>query len=119
VRSCSRSSATIAASPNADQVTTSVQSQLTKSFSSAAAIAERYPQYSTQIIQGAKTSFLSGADWAYTAGIIAIVVGAAIVFFLFPKREQELQLLATYHAEDTNRRAPTSGQVKPAPQGEG
>jgi DHA2 family multidrug resistance protein-like MFS transporter len=75
-------SATIAASPNADQVTTSVQSQLTKSFSSAAAIAERYPQYSTQIIQGAKSSFLAGADWAYTAGIIAIVVGAAIVFLL-------------------------------------
>jgi DHA2 family multidrug resistance protein-like MFS transporter len=110
--------ATIAASPNADQVTTSVQSQLTKSFSSAAAIAERYPQYSTQIIQGAKSSFLAGADWAYTAGIIAIVVGAAIVFLLFPKREQELQLLATYHAEDTNRRSATSGQVKPAPQGE-
>ena len=109
-------SATIAASPNADQVTSSVQSQLTKSFSSAAAIAERYPQYSTQIIQGAKSSFLAGADWAYTAGIIAIVIGAAIVFFLFPKREQELQLLATYHAEDTNRRAATSGQIMPAPQ---
>jgi MFS family permease len=109
-------SATIAASPNAAQVTTSVQSQLTKSFSSAAAIAERYPQYSTQIIQGAKSSFLSGADWAYTAGIIAIVVGAVIVFFLFPKREQELQLLATYHAEDTNRPTATPGPVKPAPQ---
>ena len=75
-------SATIAASPDADQVTTSVQSQLTKSFSSAAAIAERYPQYSTQIIQGAKSSFLAGADWAYTAGIIAIVVGAAIRILL-------------------------------------
>jgi MFS transporter, DHA2 family, multidrug resistance protein len=107
-------SATIAASPNAGQVTTSVQSQLTKSFSSAAAIAERYPQYSTQIIQGAKSSFLAGADWAYTAGIIAIVVGAAIVFFLFPKREQELRLLATYHAEDTNRSTAARGQIKPA-----
>ena len=107
-------SATIAASPNAGQVTTSVQSQLTKSFSSAAAIAERYPQYSTQIIQGAKSSFLAGADWAYTAGIIAIVVGAAIVFFLFPKREQELRLLAAYHAEDTNRSTAARGQIKPA-----
>ena len=112
-------SATIAASPNAAQVTTSVQSQLTKSFSSAAAIAERYPQYSTQIIEGAKSSFLSGADWAYTAGIIAIVVGAAIVFFLFPKRDRELQLLASYHAEDTNRDTATPGGVKPAPQAEG
>jgi MFS transporter, DHA2 family, multidrug resistance protein len=109
-------SATIAASPSADQVTTSVQSQLTKSFSSAAAIAERYPQYSTQIIEGAKSSFLSGADWAYTAGIIAIVVGAVIVFFLFPKRDRELQLLASYQAEDTQQAAATPGQVKPTPQ---
>jgi MFS transporter, DHA2 family, multidrug resistance protein len=71
------------------------------------------PQYSTQIIAGAKASFLSGADWAYPAGIIAIVVGAAIVFFLFPKREQELQLLATYHAEDTTRSTAARGQIKP------
>ena len=105
--------ANIAASPNADQVTDSVQSQLTKSFSSAAAIAERYPQYSAQITEAAKSSFLSGADWAYTAGILAIVVGAVIVFFLFPKRDRELQLLASYHAEDTNREA----AVKPTPQG--
>jgi hypothetical protein len=111
-------SATIAASPTAEQVMTNVQSQLTKSFSSAAAAAEHYPQYSTQIIQGAKSSFLSGADWAYTAGIIALVGGAAIVFFLFPKRDRDLQLLASYHAEDTKRAAATPGQVKPAPKAE-
>ena len=110
--------AKIAASPNADQVTDSVQSQLTKSFSSAAAIAERYPQYSAQITEGAKSSFLSGADWAYTAGILAILVGAVIVFFLFPKRDRELQLLASYQAEDTNREAAKPGGVKPTPQEE-
>ena len=106
-------SATIAASPNAEQVV-SVQNQLTKSFSSAADIAQQYPQYSTQIIARAKASFLAGADWAYAAGIIAIVVGAVIVFFLFPKREQELQLLDTYHAEDTTRSTAARGQIKPA-----
>jgi MFS transporter, DHA2 family, multidrug resistance protein len=109
-------SAQIAAAPNADQITESVQAQLTKSFASAAAIAERYPQYSEAIIAGAKSSFLSGADWAYAAGVIAILIGAAIVFFLFPKREQELQLLAAYHAEDTERQIARSGQPKPAPQ---
>jgi MFS transporter, DHA2 family, multidrug resistance protein len=108
--------AKIAAAPNADQITDSVQAQLTKSFASAASIAERYPQYSEPIIAGAKSSFLSGADWAYAAGVIAILVGAAIVFFLFPKREQELQLLAAYHAEDTKRRVVASEQPKPAPQ---
>jgi MFS transporter, DHA2 family, multidrug resistance protein len=108
--------AQIAAAPNAQQINDSVQAQLTKSFSSAAAIAERYPQYSEPIIAGAKSSFLSGADWAYTAGLIAILVGAVIVFFLFPKREQELQLLAAYHTEDTNRPMATPGQLKAAPQ---
>jgi DHA2 family multidrug resistance protein-like MFS transporter len=106
----------IAASPNADQVSANVQSQLTKSFASAADIAQRYPQYSEQIITAAKSSFLSGADWAYAAGIMAIVIGAVIVFFLFPGREQESQLLADYHSEDMRRRTATPAQVKPASQ---
>ena len=106
----------IAASPNADQVSANVQSQLTKSFASAADIAQRYPQYSEQIITAAKSSFLSGADWAYAAGITAIIIGAVIVFFLFPGREQESQLLADYHSEDMRRRTATAAQVKPAPQ---
>jgi MFS transporter, DHA2 family, multidrug resistance protein len=106
----------IAASPNADQVSANVQSQLTKSFASAADIAQRYPQYSEQIITAAKSSFLSGADWAYAAGITAIIIGAVIVFFLFPRREQESQLLADYHSEDMRRRTATPAQVKPAPQ---
>jgi DHA2 family multidrug resistance protein-like MFS transporter len=106
----------IAASPNADQVSASVQSQLTKSFASAADIAQRYPQYSEQIITAAKSSFLSGADWAYAAGITAIIIGAVIVFFLFPGREQESQLLADYHSEDMRRRTATPAQVRPAPQ---
>ncbi|MEU6641994.1 MFS transporter [Saccharomonospora sp. NPDC046836] len=95
--------ATIAAAPDAGQVSGSVQNQLTKSFSSAADLANRYPQYSQQIIAAAKSSFLSGAHWAYIAGIVAIVLGAAIVYFLFPRREREQQLLAEYHAKDTSR----------------
>ncbi|RZU52518.1 sugar phosphate permease [Krasilnikovia cinnamomea] len=91
----------IAVSPDQQDVTSAVQSMLTKSFSSAADTAERYPQYADQITAAAKSSFLDGADWAYTAGIIAIAVGAVLVYFLFPKREQEQQLLDEYHAEDT------------------
>ena len=48
----------------------------------------------------AKQSFLEGADWAYTAGIVAILLGAALVFFLFPKKDDEQRLLAEYQAED-------------------
>jgi DHA2 family multidrug resistance protein-like MFS transporter len=94
-------SAAIASAPNADQITSSVQEELTKSFSSAEAIAEQYPQYASAITAGAKTSFLAGADWAYAAGIIAVLIGGAIVFLLFPKKADEERLLAEYHATDT------------------
>ena len=74
--------------------------ELTKSFAGAEAIAEQHPQYASQITAAAKTAFLQGDQWAYTAGIVAILLGAALVFFLFPKREDEERLLAEYHAED-------------------
>jgi DHA2 family multidrug resistance protein-like MFS transporter len=93
--------ASIAAAPNKEEITDSVASQLTKSFAGAEAIAEQHPQYATQITAGAKSSFLDGADWAYTAGIVAILLGAVLVFFLFPKKAEEERLLAQYHAEDT------------------
>jgi MFS transporter, DHA2 family, multidrug resistance protein len=95
----------IADAPNKQQITTSVESELTKSFASAEATAEQYPQYSSQITAAAKSSFLQGDQWAYTAGIVAILIGAALVFFLFPKKEEEQALLATYHAEDTTAKA--------------
>jgi EmrB/QacA subfamily drug resistance transporter len=88
-------------SSSGDDVTSTVQNQLTKSFSSAADTAQQYPQYATQIIDGAKVSFLDGADWAYTAGIIAVLIGAVVVFTLFPRKDEEQRLLAQYHAEDT------------------
>jgi DHA2 family multidrug resistance protein-like MFS transporter len=93
----------IAAAPNKQAITDSVQSQLTKSFAGAETIAEQHPQYATQITAAAKTSFLQGDDWAYTAGLVAVLLGAALVFFLFPKKEEEAELLAQYQAEDTGR----------------
>jgi DHA2 family multidrug resistance protein-like MFS transporter len=81
-------------------VNSSVQSELTKSFSSAADTAAKYPQYANQIIAGARSSFLDGADWAYAAGIIAVVVGAVLVFFFFPKHAREQELLNQYAHED-------------------
>ncbi len=81
-------------------VTDSTQAQLTKSFDGAEAIAAQHPQQSSAIVAAAKTSFLQGDQWAYTAGIVAVLAGAAVVFFLFPKRDDERRLLASYHAED-------------------
>lgn len=89
-------SKTIAASPQADQISESTQSQLTKSFSSAAKLAEQHPQYTDQIIAAARDSFLRGDRWAYTAGIIAITIGALLVFSLFPRHERETELMRSY-----------------------
>lgn len=93
--------AAVAGAPDGSQVTSGVQSQLTKSFSSAEAVAAQYPQYSSAITAAAKTSFLAGADWAYLAGIVAVFIGATLVFFMFPRKKDEQRLLAEYHAEDT------------------
>jgi hypothetical protein len=91
----------LAGVPNAGEVTSATQAQLEKSFDSAEAVAAQYPQYADAITAGAKQSFLDGADWAYTAGIVAILLGATIVFFRFPKRDEEQALLARYQREDT------------------
>ena len=93
-------SAAIASSPDQARVTDNVQSELTKSFSSAADIAGQYPGHSEQIIAAAKSSFLQGDELAYAAGIVAILLGAVLVFFFFPKKDEEQRLLAQYHAED-------------------
>jgi hypothetical protein len=92
----------IASAPQGHQITSTVQNELTKSFSSAADIAQQYPQYSAQIVAGAKASFLAGADAAYLAGVVAIVVGGVIVYFLFPDHTRELELLAAYRDEDAS-----------------
>ena len=77
-----------------------MQSQLTKSFSSAETTAQQYPQYASQIIKAAQTSFVDGQDWAYVAGIVAVVLGMVLVFVVFPKADRERELLAEYHTED-------------------
>ncbi|HXC23922.1 MAG TPA: MFS transporter [Solirubrobacteraceae bacterium] len=91
----------IASSPEKARVTTSVEGELEKSFSSAADTASRYPQYAKAIAAGARESFVKGDQWAYTAGIVAIALGAVLVFFMFPRKAREEELLAEYHTLDT------------------
>ena len=109
-----------AISASGKNINSSVQSELTKSFSSAADTAQRYPSsVQDNIIAGAKTAFLQGDQWAYLAGIIAVLLGATLVYFMFPKRDEEKRLLARYHAEDTGgiaaAVAPTPPVHVPAP----
>ena len=104
--------ALLAGAPAEPDMTTQVQSQLTMSYAGAADIAAQYPQYSTEIIQGARESFLAGDQWAYLAGIIAVLLGAALVYAKFPKRDEERRLLAGYREQD----APVPQPTQPAPQ---
>jgi EmrB/QacA subfamily drug resistance transporter len=88
-------------SSSGKNVSSSTQAELTKSFASAADTASRYPtSIQGEIIAGAKTAFLHGDQWAYSAGVIAILVGAVVVFFYFPKQADEEALLAHYAATD-------------------
>jgi MFS transporter, DHA2 family, multidrug resistance protein len=92
--------AAVASAPNNAQVNESVQNQLTKSFAGAESVAQQYPQYTSQITAAAKQSFLDGADWAYAAGIVAVLLGAVLVAVFFPRKDEEARLLAGYEAED-------------------
>jgi MFS transporter, DHA2 family, multidrug resistance protein len=100
-------SAQIAASDK--DVTSSTQAALTKSFDSAEAVAQQHPQYANAIIAGAKQAFLDGDDWAYTAGVVSILLGAALVFVAFPKHDEERRLLSAYHAEDARSKSRVVG----------
>jgi MFS transporter, DHA2 family, multidrug resistance protein len=92
-------SAAIAASGK--NVSDNVQSELTKSFSSASDAAQQYsPSVQQDIVAAAKTSFLQGDQSAYLAGIVAVLLGAVIVFFLFPRFQAEKRMLAEFATED-------------------
>jgi len=98
-------------------VSDTVQTELTKSFASAADTAQRYPTgVQDQIIAGAKSAFLQGDQWAYLTGIVAVLLGAGLVFLKFPKRDEETQLLARYQAEDAAPVVEPVAPGHPAPQ---
>jgi hypothetical protein len=105
----------IASSPNRKLITSGVENQLTKSFASAADTAREYPHYASQITAAAKTSFLQGDQWAYTAGIVAIVLGALLVFLRFPDKQDEEELLARYQAQDDAPAARRPPAPRPTP----
>jgi hypothetical protein len=81
------------------QITGPIHDALTKSFGSAVDLAAKYPEYQSAIVKAAQQSFLAGANWAYLTGIIAMVLGAALVWFFFPTREREQALYRDWGSE--------------------
>ena len=89
-----------AISASGEDVTAQTQSQLQLSYASAANLAAANPQYGDQIIAAAESSFLDGDKLAYVAGFVAVLLGAAMVFFRYPRKDDEERARAAYHAED-------------------
>ncbi len=102
----------ISSAPNKSLITNNIQNELTKSFSSAESVANQYPHYASAITAAARSSFVSGSDWSYAAGAIAITVGATLIFFLFPSKNDESRLLTEYQKQDTSPQV--NSDAKPA-----
>jgi DHA2 family multidrug resistance protein-like MFS transporter len=110
--------AAIAAAPNAGKITDSTQSELQLSFASAENLAKQHPHYASQITAAAKSSFLKGDQWAYFAAMVAVLIGMGLVYRFFPRKDEELALRASYHAEDSARDVPAparESETGPAP----
>ncbi len=79
----------IAASPSADQATEQTKAIITHSFAGASQIADKYPQYTTAILEAAKESFLDGSQLAFSIGAAAALAAIIVTWLLFPSREEE------------------------------
>jgi DHA2 family multidrug resistance protein-like MFS transporter len=99
----------IASSDDAQQVTQQTQANLQLSYVSAASVAEQYPQYASAIVAAAREAFLSGANWAYGAAIVASLFGAAIVWTCYPGKQGEVDLLNRYAQQDAEPAAQSKG----------
>lgn len=93
--------AAIGSSPDASDVTASTQAALLQSFTGAEQVAKQYPQYQSEIIDAATTSFLDGANFAYAAAAIAVVIGAILVATRFPGKSGENALIQEYQQQDS------------------
>lgn len=81
------------------QITSTIGNQLRASFGKASDLASQFPQYSDAIVTAARQSFLDGADAAYLTGIIAMLVGAALTWFFYPRKAREVEMFAQFAQE--------------------
>jgi MFS family permease len=109
----------LAGQPKADHAAASVTNSFEMSYAGARTMAVQYPQYASQIMAAAKASFLAGDRYAYIAGILAVMLGSGLVYFMFPKLDQERKLLGEYRTQDlaemATRQAPVVQAAAPQP----
>jgi MFS transporter, DHA2 family, multidrug resistance protein len=104
-----------AISDTGQDVSATTQSMLQLSYASAADMAAQYPQYANEILTAAKSAFLDGDQLTYLAGLIAVLIGLTVTFFLFPRKDREVELHVKYHQEDEATEALETPAPSPAP----
>ena len=82
----------IAASPDAASLSDEVTRALQSSFASAEQVAQQYPHYTQEILDGARASLLDGSLLAFLIGAAVTLIGAAAIRFGLPNREAERRL---------------------------
>ncbi len=90
----------IAATGDSSQIPSTVTNELTMSYAGAQIDGRSLSAVCDADHAAAKTAFLAGDTYAYIAGIIAVLIGAALVFFFFPKHDKEKEMLVAYHQQD-------------------
>ena len=72
---------------------------LKDSFGGAEVLAQKYPQYSDAIIEGARHAFIAGSGAAIAVALVAVAIGVLVTWFGFPRKERELELETEYAKE--------------------
>ena len=72
---------------------------LKDSFGGAEVLAQKYPQYSNAIIEGARHAFIAGSGAAIAVALVAVATGVLVTWFGFPRKERELELETEYAKE--------------------
>ncbi|MFT4135112.1 MFS transporter [Microbacterium sp.] len=88
-------SAKLSASPDAASLSEQVTHALQSSFASAVHVAEQFPRYTTEILDGARASLLDGSLIAFLIGTGVILAGALAVRIGLPGRDEERRLTTT------------------------
>lgn len=102
----------ISADPDAAGLSEQVTHALQTSFASAVQVAGEYPQYTAEILAGARASLLDGSLVAFLIGTGVILAGAIAVRVGLPSREEERRRAQRRQGEAL------AGTVEPAPAGD-
>ncbi|MFM8155821.1 MAG: MFS transporter [Actinomycetes bacterium] len=78
-----------APSDEASTITDQISDQLTGSFTSAADVAQQYPQYSTDILAAASQAFTDGKSAAIAVALAMTLIGLVLVLLRFPGKAKE------------------------------